>query len=78
MWMDVKYEPGTLKVIAFDQNGNVKAEKEIRTAGKPSQIVLSADRDQLKANGEDLKCPALVEAIKLGLKNLKMRSLQLY
>ncbi len=54
MWMDVKYEPGTLKVIAFDQNGNVKAEKEISTAGKPSQIVLSADRDQLKANGEDL------------------------
>ena len=54
MWMDVKYEPGTLKVIAFDKNGNAKAEKEIRTAGKPYQIVLRADRDQLKANGEDL------------------------
>ncbi|MGB5384556.1 MAG: DUF4982 domain-containing protein [Lutimonas sp.] len=54
MWMDVKYEPGTLKVIALDKNGNAKAEKEIKTAGKPYQIVLSPDRKQLKANGEDL------------------------
>lgn len=54
MWMDVKYEPGTLKVIALDKNGNAKAEKEIKTAGKPYQIVLHADRNQLQANGEDL------------------------
>ena len=33
MWMDVKYEPGTIKVVAFDENGNPAAEKEIHTAG---------------------------------------------
>jgi len=54
MWTDVKYEPGTIKVVAFDQDGNAAAEQEIRTAGKPHRIVLKADRSKLEANGEDL------------------------
>ncbi len=54
MWMDVKYEPGTIKVVAFNDNGNPVAEKEIQTSGKPYQIVLDPDVKQLKANGEDL------------------------
>jgi len=54
MWMDVKYEPGTLKVIALDDNGNPALEKEIKTAGKPFKIVLSPGVKTLKANGEDL------------------------
>lgn len=54
MWMDVKYEPGTLKVVALDKNGNPVAEKEIKTAGKPYQLVLDSDIKTLKANGEDL------------------------
>ena len=54
MWMDIKYEPGTLKVVALDQNGNPVAEKEIKTAGKPHKIVLDPDSKTLKANGEDL------------------------
>ncbi|MDR7211600.1 DUF4982 domain-containing protein [Flavobacterium piscis] len=54
MWMDVKYEPGTIKVIAFDKDGKAVAEKEIHTAGKPYQIKLEADRNRLEANGEDL------------------------
>jgi beta-galactosidase len=29
MWMDVKYEPGTVKVVAYDANGKVE-EKEIK------------------------------------------------
>ncbi|HYQ56109.1 MAG TPA: DUF4982 domain-containing protein, partial [Draconibacterium sp.] len=33
MWMDVKYEPGTVKVVAFDDDGNAVAEKELHTAG---------------------------------------------
>jgi beta-galactosidase len=28
MWMDVKYEPGTVKVVAFDDNGKAVAEEE--------------------------------------------------
>ncbi len=54
MWMDVKYEPGTLKVVAFDKNGNPVSEKEIKTAGKPHQIILEPDVTSIKANGEDL------------------------
>lgn len=27
MWMDTKYEPGTVKVVAYDANGKAVAEK---------------------------------------------------
>ncbi|MCG6190614.1 beta-galactosidase GalB [Maribellus maritimus] len=53
-WMDVKYEPGTLKVVAFDGNGNPVAEQEIHTAGKPHHLELSADREVISADGKDL------------------------
>ena len=54
MWNDVLYEPGTLKVVALDKNGNKTAEKTVKTAGKPHKIKLEADRTTLKANGKDL------------------------
>ncbi|MDY2587366.1 DUF4982 domain-containing protein [Winogradskyella aquimaris] len=54
MWMDVKYEPGTLKVVALDNNGNPAAEKEIKTADEPYRLVLDSDVKTIKANGEDL------------------------
>ncbi len=54
MWMDVKYEPGTLKVVAYDDQGKAVAEKSIVTAGKPHHIVLEADQQVVLANGEDL------------------------
>ena len=54
MWIDVIYEPGTLKVVAFDKNGKPAAEREIRTAGKPHQLVLDSNIKNIKANGEDL------------------------
>ncbi|MDE6263502.1 MAG: DUF4982 domain-containing protein [Paramuribaculum sp.] len=54
MWMDTKYEPGTVKVVAYDKDGNAVAEKEIRTAGKAHHIVLTPDRDSYKADGKDL------------------------
>lgn len=54
MWMDVKYEPGTLKVVALDHNGKAVLEKEIYTSGQPYQIILDPDVKTLKANGEDL------------------------
>ncbi|ULC60367.1 DUF4982 domain-containing protein [Flaviramulus sp. BrNp1-15] len=54
MWMDVKYQPGTVKVIAYDKNGKPAAEKEIKTAGRPHKIVLNPDRKTIKANGKDL------------------------
>lgn len=54
MWMDTKYEPGTVKVVAYDKNGNAAEEKEIHTAGKPHRIVLKADRNRIQADGKDL------------------------
>ena len=54
MWMDVKYEAGTIKIVAFDDEGKPAAEKEIRTAGAPHHLVLEADRKQIASNGNDL------------------------
>jgi len=54
MWMDVKYEPGTLKVVAYDQNGKAVAEETKTTAGKPYRIVLDPDRKQITADGKDI------------------------
>jgi beta-galactosidase len=52
MWMDVKYEPGTVKVVAFDDNGKAVAEQKyiLRTLSncfrrRPKTIT---------ANGEDI------------------------
>lgn len=49
----VKFEQGTLKAVSRKE-GKVVAEKVINTAGTPAQIVLSADRYKIKADGEDL------------------------
>jgi beta-galactosidase len=54
MWNDVKYEPGTIKVVAYDAQGKVVGEEEVKTAGKPDHIKLVADRTNLAADGQDL------------------------
>jgi beta-galactosidase len=54
VWDSVKYEPGILKVIAFNDLGIPSAEKEIRTAGEPVRIMLTPDRKNFKADGKDL------------------------
>ena len=54
MWDDVEYQPGELKVVAYNAEGQAVAEKTIRTAGKASAIRLTPDRNVLKADGEDL------------------------
>jgi len=54
MWMDVTYQPGELKVVAYDQKGKAVEEKTVRTAGKPDRLELIADRIELCADGRDL------------------------
>ncbi len=54
MWNEVRYQPGEIKVVAYDANGEVKAEKVIRTAGKPHHLVATVNREDLVANGDDL------------------------
>ena len=55
MWMDTKYEPGTVKVVAYDNNGKAVAEKEIHTAGKPYALRLSTEyKTELTPNSDEL------------------------
>jgi beta-galactosidase len=60
MWKDVKYEPGTLKAVAY-KDGQMIGEKNMKTAGEPYQIRLTPDRNTLRADGNDLSF-ILVEA----------------
>ena len=52
MWR-VTYEPGTLKAVSR-KAGKIVLTKEIHTAGAPAKILLSADRNNIKADGKDL------------------------
>lgn len=54
MWMDVPYEPGEVKVVAYDASGKPAEEKIVRTAGKPHHLELVADRTRLSSDGKDL------------------------
>ena len=55
-WNNVKYEPGELKVIIFDEMGKNCGEKTVHTAGKPAQLKLDVwtQSEGLIADGEDL------------------------
>jgi beta-galactosidase len=59
-WNNVKYEPGEIKVVAYDENGNVIGEDTRRTAGAPSDIVFEVEtanggkQPTLKADGKDM------------------------
>jgi len=52
MWR-IPFEAGTLKAISR-KGGKVVLEKEIKTAGNPSQLILTADRSTIKADKNDL------------------------
>lgn len=54
MWMDVVYEPGELKVVAYDSEGNIAEERVVKTAGKPYQIVLETPHETIDADGKSL------------------------
>ncbi|MDR2130588.1 MAG: DUF4982 domain-containing protein [Odoribacteraceae bacterium] len=53
-WMEVMYEPGELRVVAYDSTGTPREERVIRTAGTPRRVELVADRTNLSTDGEDL------------------------
>ena len=54
LFRSTQYEPGTVKVVAYNSEGEAVAEQEVHTAGKPHRIELSADRTTLDATGKDL------------------------
>lgn len=54
MWNDVIYQPGEIKVVAYNENNQQMDEKIIRTASEPFSVKLIADRNRLNADGKDL------------------------
>jgi beta-galactosidase len=52
MWR-LKFVPGVLKAVSR-KNGKEVLTREIRTAGKPSKLVLKCDHKNIKADGKDL------------------------
>jgi beta-galactosidase len=52
-WDDVRYAPGTLKVLTY-KKGKPWASDEIRTTGPAARIELSSDRTAIDADGRDL------------------------
>ena len=55
-WNEVKYEPGEVKVVVYDANGQAAGEKFIRTAGKPTALKTDVwtQAPNLKSDGQDL------------------------
>ena len=53
-WNDVKYEPGEIRVVAYDEQGNKIGEDVRQTAGKAVQLVAQPENNLHKADGEDL------------------------
>lgn len=59
-WNNVKYEPGEIKVVAYDAEGNVVGSDVRHTAGEPSQLALTVECTDdakpmtLRADGNDL------------------------
>lgn len=54
MWNETVYQPGTLKVVAYDSQGSAVAERTVQTAGAPHHLELIPDRTRLVADGKDL------------------------
>ena len=49
MSWDVPYEPGVLRAVGKRRDGTVACEAEVRTAGEPAAVRLSAHRDTITA-----------------------------
>jgi len=52
-WDDVVYQPGELKVVAYKDHRRW-AEDTVRTTGPAATLTLKAERNWLKADGDDL------------------------
>lgn len=54
MWPNVKYEPGELTVVAYDESGNRVGEETVRTALEAKALKLDMDRAELSKGVDDL------------------------
>ncbi len=65
-WDDVKYKPGTLKVVAY-KNGKPWATDVMKTTGPAAKLTMQADRANIAADGQDLSFITVTVADKHGL-----------
>lgn len=54
MWPNVKYEPGELTVVAYDESGNRVGKETVRTALEAKALKLDMDRAELRKGVDDL------------------------
>lgn len=54
IWDNVPYEPGTLLVVAYNDDGTEGMRQELKTAGEPYAVELEADLTELPADGDAL------------------------
>jgi beta-galactosidase len=52
-WNNVIYEPGELKVVAY-KAGKVWATEVVKTTGEATKLLISADKQKMSSNDEDL------------------------
>jgi beta-galactosidase len=50
----VKYAPGALSAVGYDNAGKAIARTKVETTGEPAAIALEPDRTKLTADGEDI------------------------
>lgn len=50
----VKYAPGTLSAVGYDDEGKVTARTKVETAGAPAAIELEPDQTTIAADGNDI------------------------
>ncbi len=53
-WNDVKYEPGEIRVVAYDAAGNEIGVDVRRTPSEPAGIHFECDRESVVSGGDDL------------------------
>jgi beta-galactosidase len=70
----VPYEPGTLKTIGYTK-GIKTAESKLNTAKEPAKIQLTADRTNIKADGQDLSYITVEITDKNGILNPQFNNL---
>jgi beta-galactosidase len=54
MWNDVVYQPGEIKVVAYNDKNEAVAGKVIKTAGETFTTIMTPDRPTIHADGKDL------------------------
>jgi beta-galactosidase len=64
-WDDVIYQPGELKAVAY-KGGKEWASETVKTTGAAAKLLLNADRNTIKADGQDLSFVTTIVADKEG------------